>query len=86
MADAGTAPCLRVYSRPGCHLCEELVESLLPMARGRIGVEVVDVDARADWQAAYGRRIPVVELGGEVVCEARLDPALVDAAIAAARA
>lgn len=83
MVNAST-PGLRVYGRPGCHLCEELVEALLPLARGRIGVEVVDVDERAEWRAAYGLRIPVVELDGRLLCEATLDSAAVDAAIAAA--
>ncbi|MDH4073704.1 MAG: glutaredoxin family protein [Gammaproteobacteria bacterium] len=75
---------LRVYSRPGCHLCEELVEALLPMARGRIDVEVVDVDMHPEWQAAYGTRIPVVELDGRLISEVTLDAAVVKRAIDAA--
>lgn len=63
----------RVYSRPGCHLCEVLLEELLPMIRGRAGVEVVDIDSREDWRSAYGTRIPVLEFDGEFVCEYRLD-------------
>jgi len=64
---------LRVYSRPGCHLCEQLIEQLLPIAGRRIGVEIVNIDERPEWQAAYGTRIPVVEYRGETVCQYMLD-------------
>ncbi|MDX1481900.1 MAG: glutaredoxin family protein [Woeseiaceae bacterium] len=62
-----------VYSRRGCHLCEELVERLLPLVRGRAEIEIRDIDGRADWQARYGTRIPVVEYDGEPVCQYHLD-------------
>lgn len=68
---------LRVYSRPGCHLCEQLVEELLPMTRGRVEVEIVDIDTRPEWQQAYGTQIPVVEYLGETVCQYTLDVAAV---------
>jgi hypothetical protein len=74
MADADP---LRVYSRPGCHLCEQLVEELLPIARGRVDVEVVDIDRCRAWQDEYGTRIPVVEYRGDLVCQYRLDVAAV---------
>ena len=63
----------RLYSRPGCHLCEVLLEELQPLIRGRAGVEIVDIDTREDWQSAYGTRIPVLEFDGDFVCEYRLD-------------
>ena len=74
----------RVYSRPGCHLCEQLVEELLPIARGRIDVEVVDIDTREAWRSAYSTRIPVVEYAGEFVCQYTLDVAAVRRIIGAA--
>jgi len=75
---------LRVYSRPGCHLCEQLIEDLLPLARGRVGVEVVDIDTREEWQEAYGTRIPVLEYRGKTVCQYTLDVAVVRRIIDAA--
>ena len=74
----------RVYSRPGCYLCEQLVEELLPLARGRIDVEVVDIDTREAWRSAYDTRIPVVEYAGEFVCQYTLDVAAVRRIIGAA--
>lgn len=64
---------IRVYSRRGCHLCEVLVESLLPMVRGTFEVEVLDIDTRPDWHSKYATRIPVVEFDGRAVCEYHLD-------------
>ena len=72
MADRSSAS-LRVFSRPGCHLCEELVEALLPLVRDRLAVEVVDVESRPDWEEEYGLRIPVVEFDGRFVCQYELD-------------
>ena len=64
---------LDVYSRQGCHLCELLIEALLPIARGRAEVRVHDVDTRQDWIEEYGLRVPVVELNGRCLCEFELD-------------
>ena len=64
---------LRVYSRKGCHLCEVLLETLLPMVRGTFEVEVVDIDTQPEWLDRYGSRIPVVEFDGRMVCQYELD-------------
>ncbi len=64
---------LRVYSRPGCHLCEIMVEELLPLVSGRLQVEVVDIDSRPDWKQEFDVRIPLLEFRGQPVCQYRLD-------------
>ena len=74
MAHHGTPSLiLRVYSRPGCHLCEQLLHELVPLVRGRASVEVLNIDLRDDLRARYGNRIPVVELDGRTLSEFRLD-------------
>ena len=75
-------PQIRVYSRPGCHICEELVEALLPRVRRRAEVEVVDIDTRDDWRKAYDIRVPVVELNGQFVCQYTLDTDALENALA----
>lgn len=75
-------PVLYVYSRRGCHLCDVLVEELLPLVRGRLDVEVRDIDRRDDWQERFGVRIPVVEFEGEVICQYRLDRPSIEAILA----
>jgi hypothetical protein len=74
-------PLLTVYSRPGCHLCEKLIEDLLPLIRDRAELEVLNIDTRADWTEAYGSLIPVVELNGRALCHYHLDRGTVVAAL-----
>ena len=62
-----------VYSRPGCHLCEQLVEELLPLLRNRADLKVRNIDENPELVRAYGVRIPVLVLDGDEVCEYRLD-------------
>lgn len=64
---------LDLYSRQGCHLCEILIEELLPLVRGRFEVAVHDIDSRADWKKKYDTRIPVLEYDGEPICQYHLD-------------
>jgi hypothetical protein len=65
---------LQVMVRMGCHLCEELLELLARHPRAEhFLVEALDVDSRADWQAKYGPRVPVVLAGEAEICEYFLD-------------
>jgi hypothetical protein len=68
-----------LYSRPGCGLCEEMLDELqaLPSARG-VPVDVVDVDLDPKARARYGHKIPVLLFAGELVCHGRLNPEEVD--------
>ena len=73
---------LYVYSRRGCHLCDVLLEELLPMVRGRLDVEIRDIDSHDEWLRRFNVRIPVVEFDGQVLCEHRLDRSAVEAVLA----
>jgi Glutaredoxin-like domain (DUF836) len=64
-------PDLFLYTRPGCHLCDEtraLVQGLLEdrAAHGRriAAIRERDITTNPEWERAYFDRIPVVELGG----------------------
>jgi len=70
---------IRVYTRSGCHLCELLIEELLPLIRGRLELEVLDIDTSPEWSLKYGIRIPVVEYDGKAVCQHHLDTAAIRA-------
>jgi hypothetical protein len=67
-------------------LCELLVEELLPLLQGKIGIEIRDIDTDEDWRKAYDVRIPVVEFEGQVVCQYHLDRARIEAIVAAGAA
>ncbi len=72
---------LRLLVRDGCHLCEEfLLELSLDLAPGA-AFATVDVDGDPGLAARYGLRVPVLEQGGEVVCEGRYDRARVRRAL-----
>jgi Ni2+-binding GTPase involved in maturation of urease and hydrogenase len=64
---------LDVYSRHGCHLCEVMLEELLPLVRGQFDVIVHDIDTREDWKRTYDTRVPVIEYDGELICQYHLD-------------
>jgi len=75
-------PKLDVYSRRSCALCDELLEALLPLLRGRLDVAVHDIDSRDDWRARYGMHVPVVEFDGRELCRHTLDRAAIMAVVA----
>lgn len=51
---------LVLYSKPGCHLCEGLLEKLEAIHNLDFTVEVRDIMTRPDWFAAYQYEIPVL--------------------------
>ncbi len=72
-----------LYSRPGCGLCEEMLEALAELpAAAQAGVDVLDVDADPAAKVRYGHKIPVLLFAGELVCHGRLDPEEVHKALA----
>jgi hypothetical protein len=79
--DSVSLPVVEVFSRPGCHLCEELIEELMPLARDRFTVEVHNIDTREDWSVEYAMRIPVVRTGAREICQYHLDVEALHAAL-----
>jgi glutaredoxin len=66
-----------VYSRPGCHLCEEALTAIVSLHAEGYRFELREVDVEGD-EALLKRmleRIPVVEMDGEEVSELIFDPA-----------
>ncbi|HSO05989.1 MAG TPA: glutaredoxin family protein [Pelomicrobium sp.] len=76
-------PRLTVYSRAYCHLCDDLLAALVPLAqRAGVAVEIVDVDSDAGLEAAYGDKVPVLMAGEREICHYHLDRAALDAYLA----
>lgn len=65
---------LTLYTRGGCHLCEEMKAALAPIAR-EFGARIaeVDVDLCDEPRALYGNDVPVLFLSGRKVAKHRLD-------------
>jgi hypothetical protein len=66
-----------VYSRPGCHLCEEAIAAIVALhGEGyRFGLHEIDIESDELLLRRHLERIPVVELDGTVVSELVLDQA-----------
>jgi glutaredoxin len=70
-----------VYSRPGCHLCEEAIERIVAMHEEgyRFELHEVDIESHDLLLRRYLERIPVVEVDGVVASELVFDEASVRA-------
>lgn len=64
-----------LYSRPGCHLCEE-VKHQLESLRRRHSFELLEVNIDLDTalRQRYNEQVPVVTIDGELVSRYRLNP------------
>lgn len=55
---------VKVYTREGCHLCDEVLENLKSLEEEYPHkVEIVDVDRKRSLQKEYGEKVPVVIVG-----------------------
>lgn len=79
---ARLTPVLILYGRAWCHLCEDMLAALTPLA-AEYGahIEVIDVDADPELEARYNELVPVLVYEGLELCHYRLDVARVRAAL-----
>jgi glutaredoxin len=62
-----------IYSRPGCHLCDEMkvvvkqVGATIPLA-----IEEIDISADPELERLYGIEIPVLFVAGKKVAKYRV--------------
>ena len=64
---------LTLYSRPGCHLCEEMKAVIARVARTTpLHVEEVDISTDASLEQAYGLEIPVLMVEGRKAAKYRV--------------
>jgi Glutaredoxin-like domain (DUF836) len=66
-----------VYSRPGCHLCEQAIEGLLALrgAGYRFDLHEIDIESDDLLLRRHLEKIPVVEVDGIVASELLFDEA-----------
>ncbi len=72
---AGVGPRdVTVYSRPGCHLCEEAKAAIAPLLRefGAV-LREVNIDEDAGLKERYGFDIPVIFIGKRKAAKHRVD-------------
>lgn len=65
-----------IYSRPGCHLCEE-AKDVIEQVRKRYGfdLQLINIEDDAALEQAYGTEIPVVFINGNKAFKYRVDAA-----------
>lgn len=64
---------LTLYSRPGCHLCDDMKAAIDRVARAvPLTLEVVDISTDAELDARYGLEIPVLLVNGRKAAKVRV--------------
>ena len=65
-----------IYSRPGCHLCEEAKAQIAPLLK-EFGARLteINIDEDPDLRARYDYDVPVIFLGARKAAKHRVDVA-----------
>ena len=74
-AEPSTSPrsTLIIYSRPGCHLCDEMKAVIQRVARViPLALEEIDISTDPALEARYGLEIPVLMMGGKKAAKYRV--------------
>jgi glutaredoxin len=64
---------LTIYSRPGCHLCDEMKATVARVARTiPLSLEDIDISTDPALEARYGVEIPVLMVDGKKAAKYRI--------------
>ena len=64
---------LKIYSRPGCHLCDEMKAIVQRVARDvPLAFEEIDISAEPDLEERYRLEIPVLFVEGRKAAKYRI--------------
>ena len=66
---------LTLYSRPGCHLCDDmkaLVQRVVRAASADVTIDEIDISGDLDLEARYGVEIPVLLVDGKKAAKYRI--------------
>ena len=65
---------LTIYSRRGCHLCEDMLSQLNELGNEHaFSLEVRDVDSDPIWVEQFGEAVPILLVGQVEICRYFLD-------------
>jgi glutaredoxin len=62
-----------LYTRDGCHLCEEAQEVLSEFG---MSPTIVDIDADENLRVRFNTCVPVIEIDGQIRFRGRVEPRL----------
>jgi len=66
---------LTLYSKPGCHLCDDMKVTIARVARDLsvpVALEEVDISTDRDLESRFGLEIPVLMMNGKKVAKYRV--------------
>ena len=64
---------LTLYSRPGCHLCDDMKAVVQRVAGSSpVAIEIVDISTDPQLEARYGLEIPVLLVDGKKAAKYRV--------------
>ena len=64
---------LTLYSRPGCHLCDEMKTTIDRVSGSMaLALDVVDISGNAELEARYGLEVPVLIVDGKKAAKYRV--------------
>ena len=67
---------LALYSRPGCHLCDDMKAVIARVARSiPLTLEEIDISGDAGLEGRYGLEIPVLMVDGKMAAKHRITEA-----------
>jgi len=73
---------LILYTRAGCHLCDEAKDALAPVLQEfGVSLKEVDVDTDPVLAARYGEQVPMLMLDGRKLAKYHIDAAQVRRAL-----
>ena len=72
-----------IYSRPGCHLCDDMKAVVARAIAGRADVTIDEIDISSDpaLEASYGLEIPVLLVDGRKIAKYRVEEGVVRRAL-----
>jgi hypothetical protein len=73
---------ITIYTRQGCHLCDDAISVVRRVASGRADIRLVDIDAAPHLTERYTVRVPVVAVDGVEIAEYHIAPDQLEAALA----
>ncbi len=65
---------LSIYSRPECHLCEEMLIALKKwQSRYEFQINIIDIGQNSSLTSRFAARIPLLAAGDIEICEYHID-------------
>lgn len=73
---------ITIYTRSGCHLCDNAIAVVRQVVGGRAAIELIDIDTDPALVERYTVRVPVIAVDGTEIAEYQIAPEQVEAALA----